>query len=100
MEAFVTLVRDMDSSELRSVYNTLCEKGLRVHVEMEEFVEKPFQNLKEQMVGLFLLLSFLWPHVITLACRVSSAYTPHSSFSLKHLEFWQVWEFNVLITWK
>ncbi|KAI0122163.1 DUF1740-domain-containing protein [Daldinia grandis] len=39
MEAFVTLVRDMDSSELRSVYNTMCEKRLRVHVEMEEFVE-------------------------------------------------------------
>ncbi|KAI5863211.1 DUF1740-domain-containing protein [Durotheca rogersii] len=40
MEAFVTLVRDMDSSELRSVYNMLCEKGLRVHAEMDEFVEK------------------------------------------------------------
>ncbi|KAI0123829.1 NRDE-2, necessary for RNA interference-domain-containing protein [Xylariales sp. AK1849] len=40
MEAFISLGRDMDSSELRSVYNTLCEKGLRVHVELEEFVEQ------------------------------------------------------------
>ncbi|KAI0117538.1 DUF1740-domain-containing protein [Hypoxylon sp. NC0597] len=48
MEAFVTLVRDMDSSELKSVYNTLCEKGLRVHVEMEEFVEKWRRDQKER----------------------------------------------------
>ncbi|KAI1212225.1 DUF1740-domain-containing protein [Annulohypoxylon truncatum] len=48
MEAFVTLGRDMDSSELRSVYNTLCEKGLRVHVEMEEFVEKWRREQKEK----------------------------------------------------
>ncbi|KAI2470592.1 DUF1740-domain-containing protein [Annulohypoxylon bovei var. microspora] len=48
MEAFATLVRDMDSSELRSVYNTLCEKGLRVHVEMEEFVEKWRREQKER----------------------------------------------------
>ncbi|KAK6069582.1 NRDE2-like protein [Seiridium cupressi] len=39
MEAFVTLLKDMDSSELRSVYNTLCDKGLRVHVELDEFAE-------------------------------------------------------------
>ncbi|KAK8021999.1 hypothetical protein PG993_012766 [Apiospora rasikravindrae] len=38
MEAFGTLVRDLDSAELRSVYSTLYEKGLRVHVEMDEFV--------------------------------------------------------------
>ncbi|KAI0603498.1 NRDE-2, necessary for RNA interference-domain-containing protein [Biscogniauxia sp. FL1348] len=48
MEAFVTLVRDMDSSELKSVYNTLCDKGLRVHVEMEEFVEKWRRERKEK----------------------------------------------------
>ncbi|OTB08467.1 hypothetical protein M426DRAFT_317090 [Hypoxylon sp. CI-4A] len=48
MEAFVTLVRDMDSSELNSVYHTLCEKGLRVHVEMEEFVEKWRRDQKER----------------------------------------------------
>ncbi|KAI1412901.1 DUF1740-domain-containing protein [Hypoxylon sp. FL1857] len=47
MEAFITLVRDMDSSELKSVYNTLCEKGLRVHVEMEEFVEAWRRGQKE-----------------------------------------------------
>ncbi|KAM0818539.1 putative NRDE-2, necessary for RNA interference-domain-containing protein [Seiridium cardinale] len=39
MEAFVTLLTDMDSSELRSVYNTLCDKGLRVHLELDEFAE-------------------------------------------------------------
>ncbi|KAH8668351.1 NRDE-2, necessary for RNA interference-domain-containing protein [Xylariales sp. PMI_506] len=39
MEAFVTLIRDMDTSELKSIYNTLCEKGLRVHVELDEFVQ-------------------------------------------------------------
>lgn len=48
MEAFATLVRDMDSSELKSVYNTLNEKGLRVHVEMEEFVEKWRREQKER----------------------------------------------------
>ncbi|KAL7626957.1 hypothetical protein AAE478_003732 [Parahypoxylon ruwenzoriense] len=48
MEAFTTLVRDMDSSELKSVYNMLCEKGLRVHVEMEEFVEKWRREQKEK----------------------------------------------------
>ncbi|KAH9883567.1 DUF1740-domain-containing protein [Xylariomycetidae sp. FL2044] len=40
MEAFVTLGREMDTSDLRSVYDTLCEKGLRVHVEMDGFVEE------------------------------------------------------------
>lgn len=40
MEAFLTLARDMDISELKSVYSTLCDKGLRVHVELDEFVEK------------------------------------------------------------
>ncbi|KAI1469580.1 DUF1740-domain-containing protein [Daldinia caldariorum] len=48
MEAFATLVRDMDSSELKSVYNTMCEKGLRVHVEMEEFVEGWRRGQKEK----------------------------------------------------
>ncbi|KAI5928530.1 NRDE-2, necessary for RNA interference-domain-containing protein [Camillea tinctor] len=49
MEAFVTLVRDMDSSELRSVYNTLCDKGLRVHIDMEEFVERWRVERKERI---------------------------------------------------
>ncbi|KAI4592455.1 hypothetical protein KJ359_011152 [Pestalotiopsis sp. 9143b] len=48
MEAFVTLSRDMDSSELRSVYSTLCDKGLRVHVELDEFVAKWKSNLKQR----------------------------------------------------
>ncbi|KAI1082221.1 DUF1740-domain-containing protein [Whalleya microplaca] len=47
MEAFITLVREMDSSELKSVYHTLCEKGLRVHVEMEEFVDNGRREQKE-----------------------------------------------------
>jgi hypothetical protein len=38
MEAFGTLLRDMDSHELRSVYNTMMQKGLRVHVDLEEFL--------------------------------------------------------------
>ncbi|KAK7751600.1 hypothetical protein SLS62_006425 [Diatrype stigma] len=33
-------VHELDSAELGSVYNTLCDKGLRVHIEMPEFVEK------------------------------------------------------------
>ncbi|CAM1505452.1 Fc.00g110890.m01.CDS01 [Cosmosporella sp. VM-42] len=40
MEAFVTLNREMDSTELRSVFNTMTSKGLRVHVDLEEFLEK------------------------------------------------------------
>ncbi|KAF2962972.1 hypothetical protein GQX73_g10605 [Xylaria multiplex] len=39
LEAFSTLVREMDSAELNSVYATMCEKGLRIHVDMDEFVE-------------------------------------------------------------
>ncbi|KAI0526614.1 DUF1740-domain-containing protein [Xylaria bambusicola] len=39
MEAFGTLVREMDSAELKSVYATMCEKGLRIHVDMDEFIE-------------------------------------------------------------
>lgn len=39
MEAFGTLVTEMDSAELKSVYAAMCDKGLRVHVDMLEFVE-------------------------------------------------------------
>lgn len=42
-EAFAAdggLVRDLDSAELRSVYDSLCARGLRVHVEMPGFVER------------------------------------------------------------
>ncbi|KAM0264768.1 hypothetical protein ACHAQJ_000593 [Trichoderma viride] len=40
MEAFLTLIRDMESEELRAAYNTMTSKGLRIHVDMEEFLEK------------------------------------------------------------
>ncbi|OTA06519.1 hypothetical protein A9Z42_0072590 [Trichoderma parareesei] len=40
MEAFATLIRDMESEELRAVYNTMTSKGMRVHVDLEEFLEK------------------------------------------------------------
>ncbi|GAP86557.1 hypothetical protein SAMD00023353_1900150 [Rosellinia necatrix] len=47
MEAFATLPREMDSAELKGVYSTMCEKGLRVHVDMDEFVEKWRREAKE-----------------------------------------------------
>lgn len=40
MEAFLTLIRDMESEELRAVYNTMTSKGMRIHVDLEEFLEK------------------------------------------------------------
>ncbi|KAI1265139.1 DUF1740-domain-containing protein [Xylariaceae sp. FL1019] len=40
MEAFGTLCRDMDSTELKGVYNTMYEKGLRIFVDLHEFVEE------------------------------------------------------------
>ncbi|KAF7562629.1 hypothetical protein G7046_g1508 [Stylonectria norvegica] len=40
MEAFMTLSREMESSDLRAVFNTMTTKGLRVHVDLEEFLEK------------------------------------------------------------
>ena len=40
MEAFVTLIRDMESSELRGVFNTISANGLRIHVDLDEFIEK------------------------------------------------------------
>lgn len=40
MEAFGTVIRDMQSDELRSVYETMASKGLRVHVDLEEYVER------------------------------------------------------------
>ncbi|KAG5950961.1 hypothetical protein E4U53_004095 [Claviceps sorghi] len=40
MEAFGTVIRDMKSDELRSVYETMASKGLRVHVDLEEYVER------------------------------------------------------------
>lgn len=40
MEAFVTLINDMGSDELKSVYNTMTSKGLRVHIDMEDFADR------------------------------------------------------------
>lgn len=40
MEAFLTLIRDMGSDELRAVYNTMTSKGMRIHVDLEEFLDK------------------------------------------------------------
>lgn len=40
MEAFLTLNRDMESSELKGVFETMASKGLRVHVDLDEFLEK------------------------------------------------------------
>lgn len=40
MEAFQTLIHDMKSDELRSVYNTITSKGLRVHVDLDDYVEQ------------------------------------------------------------
>ncbi|PNY23644.1 Protein NRDE2-like protein, partial [Tolypocladium capitatum] len=40
MEAFATLIRDMKSEELKSVFATMASKGLRIHVDMDEFMEK------------------------------------------------------------
>ncbi|KUI65451.1 hypothetical protein VM1G_00915 [Cytospora mali] len=37
MEAFTTLLRDMESSELRAVFSTMTAKGLRIHVDLDEF---------------------------------------------------------------
>ncbi|KAL2753611.1 hypothetical protein ACRALDRAFT_2036919 [Sodiomyces alcalophilus JCM 7366] len=38
MEAFTTLVKVMDEFELRSVFDTMASKGMRIHVDLEEFV--------------------------------------------------------------
>ncbi|KAJ3528047.1 hypothetical protein NM208_g10398 [Fusarium decemcellulare] len=40
MEAFLTLNRDMESVELKGVFETMASKGLRVHVDLDEFLEK------------------------------------------------------------
>lgn len=40
MEAFGTLVRDMKPDELLSVYREMTSKGMRVHVDMEDYMAK------------------------------------------------------------
>lgn len=37
MEAFGTLVKDMDSGDLRGVFGAMAAKGLRIHVDLEDF---------------------------------------------------------------
>jgi hypothetical protein len=39
-EAFAALAGDLGSDELKSVYNTMVSKELRVHVDLEEYLEK------------------------------------------------------------
>lgn len=40
MLAFTTLVKLMESEELKSVFEMMTAKGLRVHVDMDEFMEE------------------------------------------------------------
>lgn len=39
MEAFETLVGGLESDELRSVYKAMTSKGLRIHVDLDEYLE-------------------------------------------------------------
>ena len=49
LEAFgPALLRALDSAELRSVYRALYDKGLRVHVELDEFVGRWQEEEKEK----------------------------------------------------
>lgn len=47
MEAFLTLSREMESAELRSVFHTMTSKGLRVHVDLDEFLEQRREERKK-----------------------------------------------------
>ncbi|KAF6836938.1 NRDE2-like protein [Colletotrichum musicola] len=40
LEAYTTLVNVMDEFELTSLFNTMASKGLRMHVDLDEFVAK------------------------------------------------------------
>ena len=40
MEGFTTLVRDMESAELRAAFSGMGEKGLRVHIDLDEFIAR------------------------------------------------------------
>lgn len=40
LEVFGTLILEMGSSELRAVFSTVESKGLRVHVDLLEFIRK------------------------------------------------------------
>lgn len=53
MEAFLTLNRDMESAELRGILETMTSKGLRVHVDPEEFLAERRQEkmMRGQRLG-------------------------------------------------
>jgi hypothetical protein len=38
MQAFTTLIRGMESDELKSVYETMTSKGMRIHIELDDFL--------------------------------------------------------------
>ncbi|GJC95367.1 DUF1740 domain containing protein [Colletotrichum higginsianum] len=38
LEAYTTLVNAMDEFELKSVFDTMLSKGLRIHVDMDDFI--------------------------------------------------------------
>jgi len=40
MEAFTTLVKGLQGSELRATYDTMVAKGLRVHMDLEDYLEE------------------------------------------------------------
>jgi hypothetical protein len=40
MQAFTTLIRVMESDELKAVYETMSSKGLRIHVELDDFLRE------------------------------------------------------------
>ncbi|KAK0389232.1 hypothetical protein NLU13_2807 [Sarocladium strictum] len=39
MQAFTTLIRIMESTELKAVYETMTSKGIRIHVEMDDYLQ-------------------------------------------------------------
>jgi hypothetical protein len=40
MQAFTTLARTMESHELKAVYETMTFKGMRIHVDMDDFLQQ------------------------------------------------------------
>ncbi|CAH0016487.1 unnamed protein product [Clonostachys rhizophaga] len=48
MEAFGTLVHAMESNELKSVFDTMTTKGLRIHVDLEGYLEKRKDEERER----------------------------------------------------
>ena len=40
MLAFQYLVEDMETRELRGIWETMTEKGIRVHISLDEVFEK------------------------------------------------------------